>query len=155
MPERGDDLTSDEPYVPLGFEPEETDMILRGTGNRSGKSTRERAEEGAKWTQPKVHSAETQLPALAPSMQARFDEIKGKLDRGEPLASEDNEYLIHRTAIELLQSKRPSIRMGALRALQHSQLKKLVADGLVKGALEGKQPEDPGAGLGLGTWKSS
>jgi hypothetical protein len=151
VPREGD-LTSDEPYEP-SFDAEDVAEIHAAAGVRRGKPMRERIEEKPAWSQPRGHKSGTMMAPLSPAMQARFDEIKKKMDLGEELTAADNEYLIHRTAIELLESKRPSIRMGALRALQHSQLKKLVAQGLVNAATGKPAEVDPAAGLGLSSWK--
>lgn len=143
-----DDLTDDEPYEP--DDPE----IAKLAHQSKGRPVSSEIEATPPWRQPKVHKAETQMPPISRSMEDRFAIIKANLDAGLALTTDECEYLVHRSAIDLLQSKRPSIRMGALRALQHSQIKKLVADGIVKG-MKGEKPAepDPAAGLGLDSWK--
>jgi hypothetical protein len=112
-------LTPDEPYVP--DDPE----IAKITRSEKGKSSREKIEEGAPWTQPKVHEGGTLLQRDA-AFEAKLRAIEDKLDKGEALSEADADYIMYRGLTGLMRNRRPSMRAKALTILQTARVKKIL-----------------------------
>lgn len=143
MPEG--ELTSDEPYVP------EDEEILALTGVKPGKSIRERADEKPEKPKVRVHSAGTQLDEDQ-EFRRKIQEIQAKLDKGERLSEADAAYMHDRAITRIITSRRPAMVARGVQFIQNAQIKKLLEQGRLPDGTKPPQA-DPGAGLGLSSWK--
>jgi len=131
------DLTSDEPYEP------EDEEVKKLTGNRSLRTTQERMQEAAVWTQPKVHDGGSQLPRDI-AFEERLKEIEAKMDAGQPLSETDADYAMNRATLRLFRSKRPSMVAKAVSLMQNGRIKKILDTG---GGRVVEKPDDHGLAL--------
>lgn len=91
--------------------------------------------------------AKTYARAVDPKFQAKLDAIKEQLLGGGAMSDDDIEAVTQLGLLDLLDSKRPAVRLQALKLLQEQRSKKLAAKGQGAGA---GGPEDPKAsGLNL------
>ena len=132
MGDKGDDLTSDEPYVP-NMSLDDADALMRYS-NARGRQDYERRMQGRKhiWVRPDSNGGpvdqSSYVGAADTGFVERIAEIEKKLDAGLPLSDAEAEYMVSRTITRILRtSRRPTHVLKAIEMLQQARAKKLVA----------------------------
>jgi hypothetical protein len=148
MGTKGDDLTSDEPYVP-NMSLDDADALMRYSNSR-GRQDYDRRMQGRKhiWVRPDSNGGQgdqsSYVGAADTSFLERIAEIEKKLDAGIPLSEAEAEYMVSRTITRILKtSRRPTHVLKAIEMLQQARAKKLVSKMIEAQISEPKEPPPP------------
>jgi len=112
-------MTPDEPYRPSFEDPADNAETL--AASRSGSRRPLDPSSAPEWMPPQGTSGRSLLPPADDQLDARLRASAEKLDRGENLTPEELAYLVSRSAVRLLGSRRPGTVASALKALQAVQ----------------------------------
>lgn len=112
-------ITPDEPYRPSFADPTDTAEAL--AASRPGSRGPIDPASMPEWAPPQGTSGKSLLPPPDHELQSRLQAAEAKLDRGEDLTPEELEYLVSRSAVRLLGSRRPGTVASGLKALQAVQ----------------------------------
>lgn len=119
----------DVPYEPSFDDPRDAKEVLDATRGDNG---RKPDYDGARPAYLKnAHlngdAPKTYAPPHSAEFEAMLKGIEGKLVQGTSMTDEELEVVTQHAALELLRSKRPQVRMGALKLLQEQRVKKIAA----------------------------
>lgn len=146
----GHDLTSDEPYQPSFGNEADNEFVHRVTRTGSERAPSAPPREKAYEYPPLLGVPEkrnTYADPLTDDFKAKLDELRAKLVSGVALSGEELEIVTQHGAIDLLNAKRPAVRLQALRLLQEQRIRKLASTQPPEGQKSGEPPSVGGLNM--------